>query len=806
MANSIGSLSVNLDLESSSFIAGLKKSADAAAEASASIAETFAAAKEAVIGLGEVLAVDWFAEQINKALEYAESIKKVQDQTGLSTKAIQEFQYAASQSGVSVDQSQEALERFTKSLGQAANGNQKILKTFSDLGVTSTDAQTALGQFADGLEKVPTKAQQAADVTTVFGRSNQQLVETLADGSKGLNEYAEAADQLGIVLSQSTVDGATKAEEKLSALKLVITAEWSNVIDQNAGSIENLANAFIKLAAAAANAFAQVNNSGNMALLKSPLLAAATGAVTGQSSDQVKQQARASLSSNAPGRQLLFDQNTQELVDNAALNGTSGYSAKDIADNRHGLLLARADLMKQMAPHTDAATPPPTAPALPGLKTRQHRAPKDRSNEIAASFEKALASLTQQGLSLNEQLTTDPNMKAMYEHQANAYDYGSTDAAGNHIEGAKDKEIDDNLAAGKYGDKGSDIAKKRADELKTQTDLNGTLNDELINRRLDAALSAQQLALKTNDIQNQEDLLKSQQDLATNSTDRLAIAKQLVTLDAQMQEAQLDAILASKDSSAADKQIAAAKKALLPTLTANAQASAARQNAGPLQSYLNAMPSTAADLNDSLQSATVDGLGKLNDGLAAAISGTGSLKDAFSSMASSFISDIAKVAIEETIIKPLASLLGGSSGGGLLGSLLKGAGSLFSGGFSIAGNTADVTAGLTASNASGLSSITSGFLSGHANGGMTQAGDYMVGERGPEVVHIGAPGTVLQNRQLQDMHGGGRSMTINSTVSGVNDPAQVRALSAQTIVQALPATLQMSSDNTIKRLGRPKMR
>jgi hypothetical protein len=56
------------------------------------------------------------------------------------------------------------------------------------------------------------------------------------------------------------------------------------------------------------------------------------------------------------------------------------------------------------------------------------------------------------------------------------------------------------------------------------------------------------------------------------------------------------------------------------------------------------------------------------------------------------------------------------------------------------------------------------------------------------------------------MTGGGGAVTVNSTVYGVNDPAQVRAMSTQTIAQATPALMKMSSNQTTKDLNRPRMR
>ena len=82
----------------------------------------------------------------------------------------------------------------------------------------------------------------------------------------------------------------------------------------------------------------------------------------------------------------------------------------------------------------------------------------------------------------------------------------------------------------------------------------------------------------------------------------------------------------------------------------------------------------------------------------------------------------------------------------------------------------------------------------------------LVGERGPEVLSVGAPATVMSNNALQAIQGGAQGLTINSTVQGVNDPAMVRRTSAETIAQAAPTLMKMSTNQTMAQSRYRKMR
>jgi len=88
-------------------------------------------------------------------------------------------------------------------------------------------------------------------------------------------------------------------------------------------------------------------------------------------------------------------------------------------------------------------------------------------------------------------------------------------------------------------------------------------------------------------------------------------------------------------------------------------AQAAEAANSPLRAYAR----EAADVNRQLQDAAVGGLREFEDSLISIIDGTKSASEAFSDMAKSIISDLARIAIRQTITGPIASLLGFADGG-----------------------------------------------------------------------------------------------------------------------------------------------
>lgn len=151
-----------------------------------------------------------------------------------------------------------------------------------------------------------------------------------------------------------------------------------------------------------------------------------------------------------------------------------------------------------------------------------------------------------------------------------------------------------------------------------------------------------------------------------------------------------------------------------------------------LANYVDTIENVAASTERALSS----GLKGAEDALVEFVT-TGKLS--FSSLANSIIADLARIAIQQTITKPLAS--------GLLGLLSGGGGSSGTG-----DSWTDSLIGLAGARASG--------------GPVTGGAPYLVGEKGPEIFVPGSSGGIVPNHALG---GGGApvSITIHNTVGDV---------------------------------------
>jgi tape measure domain-containing protein len=198
----------------------------------------------------------------------------------------------------------------------------------------------------------------------------------------------------------------------------------------------------------------------------------------------------------------------------------------------------------------------------------------------------------------------------------------------------------------------------------------------------------------------------------------------------------------------------------------------AKENEGPIDRYLSSIPDTAQEVDDALQDIAVGGLKDLEDGFGRAAAKALGLKGALGNVVAEMIKLVAQQAI-------LAAFGGGSSGGGgsglgaVIGSVI---GSLFGG--------------------------------GRASGGPVAAGrSYLVGEKGPELLHMGAQsGNIVPNHALAARGGGGTTVIQNFNLDaryGLTSTELIEYVNQTAVTAGQAAVKQSRAD--MKSLARPRM-
>ncbi|WP_164523612.1 tape measure protein [Sphingomonas sp. S-NIH.Pt15_0812] len=263
---------------------------------------------------------------------------------------------------------------------------------------------------------------------------------------------------------------------------------------------------------------------------------------------------------------------------------------------------------------------------------------------------------------------------------------------------SRNDELLEQSKQGRFGE--GDVQKQRVAELQGLNDQRAVADTLLAQARSRAQADQEALDLTLSELANQRDLLQEQSGLADTLGERRGFELALLGLQRQEEEARLRAVLAVNSmASEAEKKAARERLTALPGIYRGREEAVNRSTEAPGQAYRRSIDTLGKDINSAVEGVAANGLDRLNDGIAEAITGARSLGDAFSNVSKQIIADLLRIAVQQTVIKPLAKALFGDGTEGSssiiqsIGNAIGGSGKLFgraSGGYVAPGQTVRV--------------------------------------------------------------------------------------------------------------------
>lgn len=194
-----------------------------------------------------------------KTANTADEIDKASIKLGISTDAYQELSYALGQVGVDQGTMERSLGRLNQRLADT-DSNEKYREALHNLGVATEDAsgktRDADEVFMDSiraLEGVESSSERAALAQEIFGtKTARELLPAIEAGGDSIDELREQAQELGIVMSEDSVDAGVEFADTLDTLKrtfeglvaelgaelMPMFTDWMNVIIDNTPEIK----------------------------------------------------------------------------------------------------------------------------------------------------------------------------------------------------------------------------------------------------------------------------------------------------------------------------------------------------------------------------------------------------------------------------------------------------------------------------------------------------------------------------------------------------------------------------------------
>lgn len=748
MPAQVGSLRVTLGANTAQFEQGMRRAAAQSRTFSSSIQRNLSGLgniRGLALTAGTALAGLFTVAGLRRGLDYAASLGEVASQLGVTARELQIYRAIAGQVGVEQQALETGLAKLTLSIGQAANGVSAQASAFRGLGIAVRDAagnirptEQILLDLADAMGRLPNPQARFAALFPILGRSTRSFINVLNEGRQSLVDYARQMEASGQILSDSEINRADQIADRVEALNRQMSVSWARVVSSNAGAIMGLASAFHRLSGEVVQFLSQnqrLVGAGLGGLIGFRLggpVGAGVGAGVGYEMGNAAAHASDDANMEPTFRVQQLNNAVQELRARVESENTGGiFRVRTRHSDRSGTSVqeATAEVNRQRALLAQSMAARGAAPARPGGEAPAFQAdptsgggggPHGRTGAGSATNEH------EQAVRRAYDTATELRRAQMDEMRAQLGIVQDTEARAALSTSILDMEQSQDEA-----DRRLSVALgTRTDEEAKQL---GLVQDHTRLLEYRAAQMEEQERTRAGEqevagasLDLQRDVLETLGGLDDTTASRRRTALALLRLEEQQERLAIEGVLASKDSTEYQRRIAMARRDALSGIYSAREQAIGRQYGGPLADYLNTLPVTAERVRESLQSVAVEGLGSIQEALVGIISGTENVGDAFKKMAASIIADLIRIQVQRAIIGPLANALGG----------------LFAG----------VGASSFGSNA-GMQSLL--FGGARAAGGPTLPGrTYLIGEKGPELLHMGGVGHVVPNHEIGGAGGG----------------------------------------------------
>lgn len=211
-----------------------------------------------VSGLKEVAEKIWEVAKAGAA--YADDILTMSTVTGLSTDALQEYQYMADLVDVSVETITGSITKLTRNMLQAKDGTGEQAEAFAALGIQITnadgslrDAQEVWDEVITALGQMSNETERDAYAMVLMGKSAQDLNPLIEAGADKINALRQEAHEAGAVLDEDMLatlgemqDAFDRLSQQTSAFERILAGTLAptitDIVNAIVGAVQQMGN------------------------------------------------------------------------------------------------------------------------------------------------------------------------------------------------------------------------------------------------------------------------------------------------------------------------------------------------------------------------------------------------------------------------------------------------------------------------------------------------------------------------------------------------------------------------------------
>lgn len=247
----IGALRIVIGADSAALDKGLRDAESSLSSFSKTLGTTLVVAAAALATAGAAMAVS-----LKGAVDQADNLGKAAQKFGVPVEELSKLKHAADLSDVSLETLGTSLGKLSKNMVEAAaKPTSEAALAFNALGVSVKgsdgslkSSSVVLADLADRFSVMKDGAGKTAAAMAVFGRSGAEIIPLLNSGRDGLQQMADEAAKLGLVITEKTAKAAEAFNDNLTRLGKVKEGIVTILAAKMLPAMESLTNRMVEVA------------------------------------------------------------------------------------------------------------------------------------------------------------------------------------------------------------------------------------------------------------------------------------------------------------------------------------------------------------------------------------------------------------------------------------------------------------------------------------------------------------------------------------------------------------------------------
>lgn len=203
---------------------------------------------------GGAVAASAFTDMARRSLEFADALVTAADRTSFAVDELERLRFAGFQNRIEFNQTDMALQRFSRRLAEAASGTGELRQIIEDQGIALRDVNgnmrssyDILLDYADAVANAESGQEQLRMAFKAFDSEGAAWVNVLREGREGLIEYGDAADAAGAIMGERLARNAAEANRRLREMQQTLQGQFNAAIAENADDLADFAEAMASL-------------------------------------------------------------------------------------------------------------------------------------------------------------------------------------------------------------------------------------------------------------------------------------------------------------------------------------------------------------------------------------------------------------------------------------------------------------------------------------------------------------------------------------------------------------------------------